>query len=94
MRRLELPQVRQLALGSGILSAGGGGDPRAGVQMAEVALRDCGPVELIDLDDLAYLYIRIYESMLYADVLIGRPPDIGPAERAARALVARGARQV
>ena len=43
-----------------------------------------------DLDDLAYLYIRIYESMLYADVLIGRPPDIGPAERAARALLLAG----
>lgn len=43
-----------------------------------------------DLDDLAYLYIRIYESMLYADVLIGRPPDIEPAERAARALLLAG----
>jgi Tetracyclin repressor-like, C-terminal domain len=43
-----------------------------------------------DLDDLAYLYIRIYESMLYSDVLIGRAPDIGPAERAARALLLTG----
>lgn len=40
-----------------------------------------------DLDGLAYLYIRIYESMLYADILIGRPPDIEPAEHAARALL-------
>jgi Tetracyclin repressor-like, C-terminal domain len=43
-----------------------------------------------DLDSLAYLYIRIYESMLYADLLIGRPPDIEPAERAARALLLAG----
>ena len=40
-----------------------------------------------DLDSLAYLYVRIYESMLYADVLIGRSPDVEPAERAARALL-------
>ncbi len=43
-----------------------------------------------DLDSLAYLYVRIYESMLYADVLIGRPPDVEPAERAARALLLAG----
>lgn len=43
-----------------------------------------------DLDSLAYLYVRIYESMLYADVLIGRSPDVEPAERAARALLLAG----
>lgn len=43
-----------------------------------------------DPDSLAYLYIRIYESMLYADVLIGRPPDVEPAEHAARALLLAG----
>jgi Tetracyclin repressor-like, C-terminal domain len=43
-----------------------------------------------DVDSLAYLYVRIYESMLYADVLIGRPPDVEPAERAARALLLAG----
>jgi Tetracyclin repressor-like, C-terminal domain len=43
-----------------------------------------------DFDSLAYLYVRIYESMLYADVLIGRPPDVEPAERAARALLLAG----
>lgn len=43
-----------------------------------------------DPDSLAYLYIRIYESMLYADILIGRPPDVEPAEHAARALLLAG----
>jgi hypothetical protein len=43
-----------------------------------------------DLGDLAYLYIRIYESMLYADMLSGRHPDLALAERAARALLEAG----
>jgi hypothetical protein len=43
-----------------------------------------------DLDSLAYLYVRIYESMLYADVLIGRSPEVEPAEHAARALLLAG----
>lgn len=43
-----------------------------------------------DIDSLAYLYIRIYESMLYSDLLIGRAPDVEPAERAARALLLAG----
>jgi len=40
--------------------------------------------------DRGYLYVRIYESMLYADLLIGRTPDVEPAERAARALLLAG----
>ena len=43
-----------------------------------------------DLDSLAYLYVRIFESMLYADLLSGRTPDVEPAERAARALLLAG----
>jgi hypothetical protein len=43
-----------------------------------------------DFDGLAYLYIRIFESMLYADLLSGRQPDLTLAERAARALLQAG----
>ena len=35
----------------------------------------------LDLDDLAYLIVRIVESYLYSDVIAGRSPDI---ERAVR----------
>jgi hypothetical protein len=40
-----------------------------------------------DLDRLAYLYVRIFESMLYAELLTGRELDPGLAERAAIALL-------
>lgn len=41
-----------------------------------------------DLDGLAYLYVRIVESLLYADLLSGRAPDLTLVERAARAVLA------
>ena len=40
-----------------------------------------------DLDSLAYLYVRLRESILYADILSGRHPDAELAERAVRALL-------
>ncbi len=41
-----------------------------------------------DLDGLAYLYVRIIESLLYADLLSGRESDLALIERAARAILA------
>ena len=44
--------------------------------------------ELIgDFDTSAYLYVRLRESILYADVVSGRQPDPEVAERAVRALL-------
>lgn len=40
-----------------------------------------------DLDSLAYLYVRLRESILYADILSDRQPDPELAERAVRALL-------
>ncbi|WP_019806858.1 QsdR family transcriptional regulator [Saccharomonospora halophila] len=40
-----------------------------------------------ELDDLAFLYVRIVESALYAELLNGRRLDPATAERAARALL-------
>ena len=43
-----------------------------------------------DLDSLAYLYVRLRESILYADIVSGRRPDPEVAERAVRALLTAG----
>ena len=43
-----------------------------------------------DLDTLAYLYVRLRESILYADIMSGRYPDPEVARRAVRALLASG----
>ncbi|MFE4693933.1 QsdR family transcriptional regulator [Streptomyces sp. NPDC056749] len=39
------------------------------------------------IDDLAYLYVRIVESALYAELLSSRRPDLALAERTARAVL-------
>jgi AcrR family transcriptional regulator len=39
------------------------------------------------LDTFAYLYVRLRESILYADIMSGRQPDPDVAERAVRALL-------
>ncbi|MEV6304354.1 QsdR family transcriptional regulator [Actinoplanes sp. NPDC051861] len=49
----------------------------------EVGLDSAGP-------DLAYLYVRIIESALYAELVAGRSTDLGLAHRAARALLLNG----
>jgi AcrR family transcriptional regulator len=43
-----------------------------------------------DLDSLAYVFSRIFESMWYADLLSGREVDLDVAERAARAVLHAG----
>jgi AcrR family transcriptional regulator len=40
-----------------------------------------------DLETLAYLYIRVVESGLYSELLVGRRLDFAVAERAARAVL-------
>ncbi|MCX5417562.1 QsdR family transcriptional regulator [Streptomyces sp. NBC_00059] len=39
------------------------------------------------IDDLAYLYVRVVESTLYAELLSSRRPDLALAERTARAVL-------
>lgn len=52
MRKLTLEQLDDIALGASLLGAGGGGDPYIGKLIAINAIRECGPVTLIDPDDV------------------------------------------
>lgn len=52
MRKIGLTEVEDIALGAALLGAGGGGDPYIGKLMAIGAIKECGPVELIDPDDV------------------------------------------
>ena len=52
---------------------------------AEVARGTLRPK--VDLDDLAYVIVRVAESFLYSDVIIGREPDLAKAELMIRMLL-------
>ena len=52
MRRIDLKEVEDIALGASLLGAGGGGDPYYGKLMAIGAIKECGPVELIGPEEV------------------------------------------
>jgi uncharacterized protein len=41
-----------IAIGGAVLGTGGGGDPYIGKLMAQQAIRKCGPVRMIELDEV------------------------------------------
>jgi AcrR family transcriptional regulator len=87
--RRFLEREPQTALRVLLTPAGGVHDRTVAMQraiFADVLAR--GDDELPgDLDSLAYLYVRLHESILYADIMSGRRPDPEVAQRAVRALL-------
>ncbi|MCA9859054.1 MAG: DUF917 domain-containing protein [Thermomicrobiales bacterium] len=52
MRTIDIDDLNDLAVGAAVLGTGGGGDPYIGRLMAAEAIRQHGPVQLIDPTDL------------------------------------------
>lgn len=52
MRIIGVDDIEDIALGSSLLGAGGGGDPYMGRLETVAALRECGTVRLLDADEV------------------------------------------
>ena len=52
MRTIGIDEINDIALGASLLGAGGGGDPYIGRLMAMQAVKECGPVTLIEPDEI------------------------------------------
>ncbi len=52
MNKIGIEQLDDIALGASLLGAGGGGDPYIGKLIAINAIKECGPVTLIDPDEV------------------------------------------
>ena len=52
MRQIGLTEIEDIALGAALLGAGGGGDPYVGKLVAIGAVRECGPVSLLDPEEV------------------------------------------
>lgn len=52
MRKIGIPEIEDIALGAALLGAGGGGDPYVGKLVAIGAVQECGPVTLLDPDEV------------------------------------------
>ena len=52
MRKLGIPEIEDIARGAALLGAGGGGDPYLGKLVAIGAINECGPVTLLDPEEV------------------------------------------
>lgn len=52
MRKIGLAEIEDMALGAALLGAGGGGDPYIGKLVAISAVRECGPVTMLDPEEV------------------------------------------
>ncbi len=52
MRKIGIPEVEDIARGAALLGAGGGGDPYIGRLVAIGAIKECGPVTLLDPEEV------------------------------------------
>ena len=52
MRKIGIQEIEDIALGAALLGAGGGGDPYIGKLTAIGAVKECGEVELIGIDEV------------------------------------------
>jgi DUF917 family protein len=87
MRYLNEEAVDRIAIGAAVLGSGGGGDPYVGKLMAKQAIREHGPVKLIDADDVPDGALIIPSAMMGAPaVMLEKLPNGHEPETAFRAL--------
>ncbi|MDR2864297.1 MAG: DUF917 domain-containing protein [Spirochaetaceae bacterium] len=52
MRKIDVSNLEDITIGASLLGSGGGGDPYIGKLLAIEAIQDCGPVSLLDPDEV------------------------------------------
>lgn len=52
MRKIGISEIEDIAIGAALLGAGGGGDPYVGKLVAIDAVQECGPVTLLDPEEV------------------------------------------
>ena len=70
MRKIGLNEVEDIALGASLLGAGGGGDPYYGKLMAIGAIKECGPVDLVDPEEVPDDAILLPIAMMGAPTVL------------------------
>ncbi len=95
MRWLDEEGLDDLATGSAILGAGGGGDPYVGKLIAREAIRRCGSVPLVDLDELADDALAVFCFLVGApSVMVEKLPSARALAQAVQTLERRLGRSV
>jgi len=69
-QRIGIEELENIAIGAAVLGTGGGGDPYVGKLWAQQRILERGPVELIDVDDVAD------DALIIAAAMMGAPSVI------------------
>ena len=71
MRTIDIKEIEDIALGATLLGAGGGGDPYIGKLVAIGAVRECGPVTLLDPEEVPDDALIVPIAMMGAPTVLG-----------------------
>lgn len=71
MRIIDIPEIEDIALGAALLGAGGGGDPYVGKLVAIGAIKECGPVKLLDPAEVPDDALIVPIAMMGAPTVLG-----------------------
>jgi uncharacterized protein len=85
--KIGLEHIADLARGAALLGCGGGGDPYIGALMLRQAIKDYGPIEVIDVTDLSDADFVVPFAMMGAPtVVVEKLPNGGEMVGALRAI--------
>lgn len=71
MRKIGLSEIEDIALGASLLGAGGGGDPYIGKLVAMGAVKERGPVTLLDPEEIPDDALVVPIAMMGAPTILG-----------------------
>lgn len=95
MREVIGSDIEDLAVGAAVLGTGGGGDPHVGKLMAQQAIDDHGPVEMLDPDEVPDDGLVIPSAMMGAPtVVLEKLPEGREAIRSLRRLASEFDREL
>jgi DUF917 family protein len=70
LTRIDGPEIQDLARGAAILGTGGGGDPYVGRLLAEAAVRERGPVGIVQVADVPDDAVVVSAAMMGAPTVM------------------------
>jgi len=71
LRTIGIQEIEDIALGAALLGAGGGGDPYVGKLVAMGAVKECGPVTLLDPEEVPDDALLVPIAMMGAPTVLG-----------------------
>src|SRR5437588_8587474 len=87
MRQVVEADLEDLAIGAAVLGTGGGGNPYIGKLLAQQAIRQHGPVTLVDADEVADDALVVPAAMMGAPtIMVEKLPRGDEVVRAFKAL--------